>query len=150
MNTFLTWAWFALVQLVSLLATVIGWFVLIPFCLAQAWTSEKPDQWNWKPLNSVYGNPEDGVSGKDALIWNTGGTAKVPYQPTAWAPWRAYCWSAWRNSADSLKFVFAWANGPLKQWQFSAFGREISIKAGWEKQTTSTVPVFSISTSRNS
>ncbi len=98
----------------GVIAPLTGLVVLIPFCLAQAWepcmSTEGPwpvhqiDRWKWAPLNRVYGNPEDGVSGKYALIWVGG--KRVPYMPNAWAPWRAYCWSAWRNTADQLKYTY--------------------------------------------
>jgi hypothetical protein len=95
-------------------AQLLGLVVLVPFCLLQAWEpcestdnpyGRKPrtiSRWSWAPLNAIYGNPEDGVSGGEALIWNSTGTARVPYMPGAWAPWRAYCWSAGRNRADQL------------------------------------------------
>ena len=100
------------------LAMAVGYILLIPFCLAQSWETcestynpfgrePRPvDRWKWTPLNSVYGNPEDGVSGQQALVWNSTGTARVLYQSpfTQWAPWKAYCWSAWRNSTDQLKY----------------------------------------------
>jgi hypothetical protein len=97
------------------IAPALGLVVLIPFCLAQAWepcmSTENPfgrapreiDRWKWAPLNRVYGNPEDGVSGAKALVWVNG--ERVPYMPGAWAPWRAYCWQA-RNSADQLKYTY--------------------------------------------
>ena len=142
MRTIPAWIWFALVQAVSLLAMVLGWILLIPFCLAQAWResaiSNKDgrsiDIWSWKPLNLLYGNPEDGVSGQAALIWVNG--ALSIYKPNAWAPWRAYCWSAWRNSADNLKYVFKWIGGPFKRWQNGVF----YVQLGWN---TDGLPVLS-------
>lgn len=120
----LAWVLFVVVQLISLVAMVLGWFLLIPFCLAQAWKpaistmdpTRAIDVWQWGPLNLMFGNPEDGVSGARALIWRNG--ARVPYMPNSWAPWRAYLWSAWRNSCDNLKYVFAWKGGPFvrKEW----------------------------------
>lgn len=89
-----------------------GVFILIPFCLARAWHDTQStvqwfgrpqrtiDAWNNAWLQSIYGNPEDGVSGTYALL-NTAGT-QVLYMPGAWPPWRAYCWSAWRNSTNML------------------------------------------------
>jgi hypothetical protein len=98
----------------AVIAPLVGLVVLIPFCLARAWepcwSSKGPypvhaiDCWKWAPLNKFYGNPEDGVSGKYALIWK--GNVRVPYMPNAWPPWRAYCWSAWRNTADQLKYTY--------------------------------------------
>lgn len=137
------WIWFALVQILSLLAMVLGWIVLIPFCLAQAWTMDTIstkdgrliDRWSWHPLNQIYDNVEDGVSGQTALVWING--SLTHYMPNAWAPWRAYCWSAWRNSCDSLKYVFRWSNGPFHRWQKGTF----YVQAGWN---TSGLPVLSM------
>lgn len=150
------WLKFIAIQLVMLLATVVGWFLLIPFCLIQAWSdwdhtpdSSIPllakdgrwiDQWSAPLLRPIYNNPEDGVSGKAALVWNKEGTAKVPYMPGAWAPWRAYCWSAWRNSADNLKYVFADPKGPLVT--FKLFGR--TAKIGYQTENGHNVPVLSL------
>lgn len=137
------WLWFVVVQLFSLLAMVIGWIVLIPFCLAQAWTMDTIstkdgrliDRWSWHPLNRIYYNVEDGVSGQTALVWVNG--ALTHYMPHAWAPWRAYCWSAWRNSCDSLKYVFHWSKGPFRRWEKGAF----YFQAGWN---SSGLPVLSM------
>lgn len=128
------WAYFAFVQMVSLIATVIGLFLLIPFCLTRAWVTagsleagRQIDRWRFAPLNLIYGNPEDGVSGRYALIWTS--TARVPYMPNAWAPWRAYCWSALRNSSDNLKYVFRWKGGPFRHWENSK--HTFYVQAGW-------------------
>lgn len=131
------WLKFIAIQLVMLLATIVGWVLLIPICLAQAWHKDFSvsdrviDVWPYVWMNKIYGNPEDGVSGQQALVWNAEGTAKVPYMPGAWAPWRAYCWSAWRNSADNLKYVFAGAPGQaLPLLTFRLFNR--TCKIGWQ------------------
>lgn len=92
---------------------LVGWLLLLPFCLAKAWktcpaTVAGPiplprlvDRWSWEPLNAIYGNPEDGVSGRYALVWTP--VKLVPYWPAAPADWiRAYAWSAWRNSTNAL------------------------------------------------
>jgi hypothetical protein len=144
MKAVMAWTWFVVVQLISLVATVLGWLVLIPACLAQAWalgaTSIKDgraiDRWKWKWL-WPYQNPEDGVSGQTALIWVNGRLA--PYMPGAHPAWRAYCWSAWRNSADSLKYAFAWEQGPYTTFQL--FGR--TVHAGWKNENGRRVPVLS-------
>lgn len=149
MRATLAWVWFAVIQVISLIAAVVGWVLLVPFCLARAWevcaSALEPtrtiDRWRWKPLNSVYGNPEDGVSGKGALVWNESGT-RVTYMPDAWDPLRAYLWSAWRNSANNLKYVFAWAKGPLAKFVICG----IYIKAGWQQEAGNYhVPIFSLS-----
>lgn len=145
MNRFVAWVWFVLVQVICLVATVLGWIVLIPFCLARAWIVDtisikdgRPiDRWRWVLLNSIYGNPEDGVSGQTALIWVNGSLSH--YRLNAWAPWRAYLWSAWRNSADGLKYVFKWKRGPLVE--FELFGRQ--HKLGWQFENGVKVPVIS-------
>lgn len=99
-------------------AVALGFVVLLPFCVAQAWVpgdvSIKPigsrriiDEWSIPLLNKWYGNPEDGVSGQDARLPSWDYTNKVldfvPYWPSAPAWLRAYAWSAWRNSANQLK-----------------------------------------------
>lgn len=155
------WLKFAYIQLVQLCCTVLGWLILLPFCVAQAWESnhdsgltywgtplhfgvhsikdQRPiDQWSWALLNAIYGNPEDGVSGQQALVWTP--TGQVPYMPNAPAWWRAYCWSAFRNSCDNLKYVFADPKGPLIT--FKLFGR--TCKVGWQLENGYNVPVLSL------
>lgn len=139
------WLRFAGIQLISLVATVVGWLLLIPFCLLRAWEPVQSefdptrtiDRWKWHPLNAVYGNPEDGVSGMKALVM-ANPVLKVPYMPGAWVPWRAYLWSGWRNSSDNLKYVFACSSCPLVQFQL--FGR--TLKIGWQVENGIKVPVF--------
>jgi len=126
-------------------AALAGIVALAPFCYLHAWTlstldgSNKDgrpiDHWNTSWLRVIYDNPEDGVSGQQALIWNSTGTALMPYLPKASTAWRAYRWSAIRNSADGLKYLFAWKEGPLKT--FTLFGR--THKIGWQGG----LPVFS-------
>lgn len=150
------WLKFAAVQLAMLATTVAGWFLLIPFCLTQAWETTYPvddradkvsksikdgrtiDRWS-APLNYVYGNPEDGVSGQQARVWDPYGTLQ-PYMPGVPDWWRAYCWSALRNSCDNLKYVFADPKGPLVT--FKLFGR--TAKIGWQMENGYNVPVLSL------
>lgn len=107
------------------LAEVLGFFLLLPACIANAWTeptypSIKPlvlagygntirthvDEWKWKWLNKWYANIEDGVSGQRAWIYDDKGRL-IPYASTypSWTPkWViAYGWSAWRNGANNIK-----------------------------------------------
>lgn len=141
------WLKFVGIQLVMLLATVVGWFLLLPFCVAHAWklgpvkVGRVLDVWSWGPLNRVYGNPEDGVSGMFALIRLDANT-QGEYMPSANVPawWRAYCWSALRNSCDNLKYVFAIPGAPLVKFQL--FGR--TAKIGWQMENGFNVPVFSL------
>lgn len=158
------WTYFVLAQVAMLVAQVVGLVALIPFCLAQAWETspapsigQKPwltrgpiDRWSWGPLNYVYGNPEDGVSGQTALIWGSGTSSGqlVPYLPGANAAWRAYCWSAARNSAGGLKYVFQWRGklpAPYKSGVFSVFGKSFTYGFGWKLENGSFyVPVASV------
>lgn len=151
------WLKFIAIQLGMLAATVAGWFILLPFCLAHAWSDwdhqlagsvrfksikdkRDIDQWSAPLLRVLYNNPEDGVSGQTALVWNADGTKQVEYAPSH-LPWlNAYLWSAWRNSADNLKYVFADPKGPLVT--FKLFGR--TCKAGWQMENGYNVPVFSL------
>lgn len=143
------WPWFrfACVELFQLEAMFLGWLVLIPFCLLKAWKpgaksikDGRPiDVWSWGPLNLVSGNPEDGASGQFALI-----NGNQPYMPNTWAPWRAYLWSAWRNSANNLKYVFAWTAGPYKEWSYSLFGKLRTAKIGWQMENGFNVSVISL------
>lgn len=137
------WVRFAGAQVFQIEAAILGWLVLIPFCLTQAWKLGQQsikdtrviDVWSWGPLNLVYGNPEDGVSGWSALV-----NGDQKYMPNAWKPWRAYCWSALRNSCDNLKYVFAVPGAPLIT--FRLFGR--TAKIGWQVENGFNVPVFSL------
>jgi hypothetical protein len=116
----LGWVWYVTVQSIMFVAMVVGWLFLWIPCVLHAWKRAAAvsikdgraiDLWSWFPLNYVYGNPEDGVSGAQALIGDATGQL-VPYLPNATAWRRAYLWSGWRNSCDNLKYVFQWANGP--------------------------------------
>lgn len=142
------WLWFVLIQLVQLVAMIVGWIVLIPFCILQAWKSSAQlsikgdgrtiDEWRWSWLNYVYGNPEDGVSGLQAVVWPNG--VSSPYMATSNPIWRSYCWSALRNSCDNLKYVLANKKGPLKEFKF--LGR--TCKVGWQMENGFNVPVLSL------
>lgn len=150
------WLKFVGIQLLMLLATVAGWFILLPWCIAHGWSDwdHQPsgsvrlksikdgrmiDQWGAPLLRLLYNNPEDGVSGQQALVWLYG-TTQGPYMPDAPAWWRAYCWSALRNSCDNLKYVFEDPIGPLRT--FKLFGRTCRI--GWQPENGYNVPVLSL------
>jgi hypothetical protein len=74
------WIWFVVVQLISLIAMAIGWALLIPFCIAQAWAQDAisikdgriVDTWDLSLIQAIYGNREDGVSGQQAIVFTTG------------------------------------------------------------------------------
>lgn len=140
---YLGWIWYISVQLIMLFFMVLGWFLLLPFCLLNDWTvgamdlksikDGRPiDKWNGPVLNFIYGNPEDGVSGRYAIIYLNGNAS--PYKPNASAWWRAYCWSALRNSCDNLKYVFAWPRGPQAMF--------LGHKVGWWLENGYKVPVL--------
>lgn len=100
-------------------AEALGFLILLPACILHVWTNPitrttKPlparlyiDRWSWNWLNAWYGNVEDGVSGQQARVWNSTGTALIPYGSLYpnWMPEAivAYGWSAWRNGANNLK-----------------------------------------------
>jgi hypothetical protein len=102
----------ALKNIGAALAVFVGYLVIPFFCLARAWgptfSSAGPypahaiDCWSWAPLNKVYGNPEDGVSGIYAMIWEPGAGARSLYMPGRNPIWRACCWN-YRNMANQLK-----------------------------------------------
>lgn len=126
-----SWLYFAFVQLSSLVAMVIGWFILIIPCALGAWKPvdrvycpmwmeqqglPKGTIYIWKLnwMNAVWGNDEDGVTGP---LWYNDPISK----------WRAYLWSAWRNSANNLRFVFRNFNGPFYRKQIGNW----YFQAGW-------------------
>lgn len=146
-KTIAAWTWFCLAQLLMLVLTIVGWLLLIPACLLRAWEpspypsindGRRIDRWRW-PINAIYGNPEDGVSGRQAMVWlNT--STRGPFMPGAYPPWRAWVWSAWRNSADSLKYSLAlWIHGPHMTCRI--LGRTLS--AGWSIENLRPVLVLS-------
>ncbi len=109
------WLYFAFVQVVALIAMIVGWFLLIIPCTLGAWrpiqqiyTPEWMDSyykkgiyvWSWDWLNSIWGNDEDGVVGI------------TDYNPPG-GRFKAYLWSAWRNSANNLRFIFRNFDGPF-------------------------------------
>lgn len=144
----LKWVYFVAIQLIHLVFFVIGLVVLAPFCATGAWTlSEKRsikdsgrviDRWRFKPVNFIYGNPEDGVSGEWARL-----SDGERYLPDATPAWRAYRWSAIRNSVDGLKYVFTLSGeGPLVHWTFW----KLRGKFGWQCENGYNVPVMSFKT----
>ncbi len=118
------------------LAEILGFFLLLPACIFNAWTdadypSIKPypavgikrlevDQWSWQWLNYWYANTEDGVSGQQAIIYVDGAGHLGTYASTfpSWTPkWViAYCWSAWRNGANNIKRPLR-TDGLIQAWQ---------------------------------
>ncbi len=141
------WVLYWLMQLFMVtMGKIVGLLLIFP-CLFQAWEiSDKPsindgrkiDKWTWTPLNWIWGNPEDGVSGQTALVWINGVT-RVEYWRTCPANWiRAMAWSWWRNGADQLKYWFQWrgTNPPLVEGSFHALGRDWNYSFGWKLENT--------------
>jgi hypothetical protein len=131
-----------LVQEVSAVTDYLGWLTGWIPCLLHAWkatlqtvwAADAPpnlrnrtiDRWTFPPLNWLYANPRDGVSGQDALVQDASGTYTL-YMVNSSAAWRAYCWSFGRNRSNMLVYYFRWENGPWWQWQ----GKKYHAIAGW-------------------
>lgn len=137
----LAWAWFAACSLFGVLVLMpVGWVVVGAACVCKAWrfpyaTSIKPikgraqvDGWSW-PINRIYGNPEDGVSGVDA--YGPGWTGS--YNPRG-TRWRAFVWSGLRNWAAGYNYLtWAWGTDPpLYIKDYSVLGRQRQLKIGWQ------------------
>lgn len=120
----LGWLYFAAVQIVALVATVIGWVLLIPLAITRCWvlknSKEYPDrvlpQWRGGWLTFIWGNLEDGVIGSPHY------RERIPNEILS-----AYLWSAWRNSANNLRFVFRWIGGPFYRYEF----KQWYFQCGW-------------------
>jgi hypothetical protein len=114
MTQIAAWAWFAMVQLIALLVTVLGWVLLIPFAALRLWTMREsryfPGRqiavWRGGWLMWPFGNEEDGVTGAEFY--------RARFKDDRLC---AYLWSAWRNSANNLRFVFRWQGGPFWRWE---------------------------------
>jgi len=140
---------FVVVEVLSLVGAALGYLILPIPCALQAWhdvpsqfdAARTIDAWDWEPLNAVFGNPEDGVSGRYAMVWDNG--AHVKYMDGRNPVWRAMCWSIGRNSADELKYVFRWrGSGPAPILRGTWLGGR-EWKAGWQVENGTPVPVLS-------
>lgn len=129
--TILKWCYFVIVQIIALIAMVIGWVLLIAPCIMRAWVpvdqiyipewqrsagipAKRIFIWQWYWLNLIWGNDENGVV--------SGLRGNVEYNPEA-SRWKAYLWCAWRNSANNLRFIFRLKSAPfyrkeLNGWYF--------------------------------
>lgn len=120
------WIWFIFVQLVELVAFIVGLFVLLPLAATGAWYTRNsryfPGRavtvWRGGKLTWIWGNEEDGV---------TGAPFYVVQHPNIHM--RAYFWSALRNPANNLRFVFQWKGGPFYRWENKA--KSFYAQAGW-------------------
>jgi len=148
------WVRFAAVQGVQWFFAVVGWFLLLPLCLAHAWEQGEAgvgpirtiDKWKWKWVDEIWGNPADGVSGQYAHTegYTDGHAIAVPYMLGARPWWRAYCWSAFRNSTNMLNYRFAYTGEMPQPFKtgFWAYGRQWRI--GYQLENGYYVPVLSI------
>jgi hypothetical protein len=113
-------------QALSLLLQLIGAVILAGPCYLRSWhpapsTENRIPQtinvWDSAFLNRIYGNDEDGVTGKPG--YNTEPPSRL----------KAYVWSAWRNPVDNLKYwpIARRPGGPLLYRRFGAF----YVEAGW-------------------
>jgi hypothetical protein len=103
------------------------------------------DEWTW-PINWIYGNPEDGVSGRYAY----GGWAGA-YNPTG-SRWKAFIWAAFRNWACGFNYL-TWngrnapplfvTNYTVWSWVPRAGGSVRQFKIGWQLRYGCTVMVGS-------
>ena len=148
------WGWrWAGAQCVSTTLGLIGNITVVPLAIyAEAWEPvispfsccRQIDQWSWHWMNAIWGNPEDGVSGRYAIVWGDGITTPLgkqgPYMPFRNDLWRAWCWQ-WRNSANALKYRFSQGpDAPLSTGTF--LGR--TYKVGWQLENGIRVPVGSL------
>jgi hypothetical protein len=116
----LWWIIWAAMQVVNIVSDILSVIPIAVACLCCAWTTPAYqtlksipevhrtaiDRWRYLP-NWLWGNPEDGVSGQQAYIWNSG--KLVPYMPDADPRWRAFCWNM-RNRSSGLKWLFSSKN----------------------------------------
>lgn len=148
----LAWAWYALCALFGFFVLMpLGWVVVGAACILKAWkfpyaNSIKPltgrkqiDGWAW-PINAVYGNPEDGVSGVDAY----GPSWIDSYNPMG-SRWRAFRWSGLRNWAAGFNYLtWPWKGAPpLLIKQYSVLGSPRQLKIGWQPRYGKIVMVCS-------
>lgn len=157
MKTSLYWAWFAACELAAFLffwvppwiwtfghwhePLPLGLSFIVVMCLFEAWSpyamflSIKPvgtrthvDWWDL-PINALFGNPEDGVSGLDAL----GPSWQGFYNPTG-SRWGAICWNC-RNWMAGFNYItWRWASvPPIIFKDYTLFGKQRQLKLGWQQ-----------------
>jgi hypothetical protein len=149
----IAWIWFAICQVFAFVVLMpLGWLIVGLAVLCGAHTdmpvtaSIKPmpgreyiDRWTW-PINAIYGNPEDGVTGMDAL----GPSWTGFYNPTG-SRWLAFKWSGLRNWADGFNYITWIFSGtpPLLVKDYTFFGSQRQLKLGWQQRYGRTVMVCS-------
>lgn len=133
---------FGLLVLLPLVVLIVG-----PACVFKAWRfpyakSIKPipgrdfvDGWAL-PINLIFGNPEDGVSGVDAY----GPDWLGAYNPRG-TRWRAFLWNL-RNWAAGYNYLtWPWEYDPSLLYVGPLAG--LQVKIGWQQRYGRTVMVCS-------
>lgn len=134
MNIFLGWVYYILYQLISLVGTIIGYFLLIPFCIFKSWeirpgrSSIFPNriayQWKYKFL-FPWSNEENGIQGGIIGPMNS---------------LSVYKWSALRNPVNNLRFILPGASFLTKKKEHSYYTTDtmsttytLTITNGWRQ-----------------
>ena len=130
MKTLGGWILFALMQCVLAAFFLVGTVLLIPFAALRAWrprpskiyTDRTVLAWRGGWLLYPWDNEEDGVTGNASY--------RAHYADSGLS---AYRWSAWRNSANNLRFLFAWKDGPFKRVEYRGWYAQAGFRpdTGW-------------------
>lgn len=128
---------FTLIQLVSLVLTVLGLPICAALALGANYKCGPPgSKWHFAPNWAwIWDNDEDGI----APHW---------YNPLV-TPWKVFAWTALRNPCNNLRYVpgvskpgrplwlWTWTvpenHGPF--WGGGWPGKQFYFKAGWEAKT---------------
>jgi hypothetical protein len=111
-------ALFTLIQLVSLVLTVLGFFVIGFLAYFYAWQLVAGKfQWRGGLWTWLWGNEEDGIVGPGMGLNR----------------WNSYYWSALRNPCNNLRFVrgVSGIGRPLLYRTWTMFGKQFYLKWGW-------------------
>lgn len=140
-------AWYVACSLFGVLVLFpLGLLLVGLASLFKAWTfpyakSIKPlpnrqliDGWTL-PINLIFGNPEDGVSGVDAY----GPSWTGSYNPTG-SRWGAFVWSGLRNWAAGYNYLtWPWSSTP--PLYVGPFVGSFAVEIGWQQRYGRTVMV---------
>ena len=126
---------FALIQTVSAVMWVPGWFVVGGLAIARAWHKGTDGKYHWPAWAWIFDDEEDGVL--PAWYWERHLTWPMPL--IAWV------WCAFRNSVNNLRYVpgVSKVGRPFYKRLFTAFGKPLYVQAGWNQ---SGFPVVSAGT----
>ncbi|MDB6085200.1 MAG: hypothetical protein JWN43_3081 [Gammaproteobacteria bacterium] len=128
----LGWLWFVIVQLIELVALILGLIVLLVLAATKCWyiresryfPGRQITVWRGGYLSWPWGNEEDGVTGEASTQRAATYAARYPNIRI-----RAFMWSALRNPANNLRFVFRWRGGPFYRWENAS--HTFYFQAGW-------------------